>query len=350
MIPRLEICFPLVHQRLFVWGKPFEPSEDEYLLNHSRSCIMLALQAAGLPAEAKVGVMVYNCHTVMNAVEQAGFKPVFLDVNENLTLDIVDLRRKAYNLSAIVVTHLFGILNDVERIKDEFPNLVIIEDCAHAYGIGNIFGDFATFSIGQGKLPSIGDGGILKVLNVKYNATVKSLYCSLPGYTKIQKTKLFISICAKSLMHSRYIYGWLTFYLKKIRKIPSGREVIIQKKMCDGISAIFAKEKENVIRLIELRKKNAQCLISSLPEGVDTYLLGTNAFMLVLLCDNPQKIQTYYRNKGIDTDTHFAHSLQWAKEFGYSSGSCPNAEKLRDRILVLPTYYNIVSLNNSYHN
>lgn len=344
MIPRIEISFPFNHQRLFLSGKPYEPLENEFLLNHSRSCIMLALQSAGLPADAKVGVMVYNCHTVMNAIEQAGFKPVFLDVNENLTLDIEDLHRKADGMSAIVVTHLFGILNDVEKIKNDFPNMVIVEDCAHAYGIKKIYGDFATFSIGQGKLPSIGDGGILKVLNNKYIDTVKMFYDSLPEYSIIQSAKLFISLFAKSLMHSKCIYGWLTLKLKRMRKVPSGREMITQKKICKGISAVYAKEKENVSQLIESRKRNAQRMIASFPEGVKSYLIGTNAFMLVLLCNTPKQIQSYYSKKGIDSDTHFAHSLQWAKEFGYVNGSCPKAEKLCNDLLVVPTYYDVTSI------
>ena len=344
MIPRIEASFPFSHQRLFLRGKHYEPSGNEFLLNHSRSCILLALQSAELPADAKVGVMAYNCHTVFNAVEQAGCIPVFLDVTENLTLDFEALKQKASTMSALVMTHLFGIINDVQRIKSAFPNLIIIEDCAHANGIEQLYGDFATFSIGQGKLPSIGDGGILKVLNNKYLDTVKTFYGSLPEYSKIQSTKLFISLFAKSLMHSKCIYGWLTLKLKRMRKVQSGREMITQKKMCKGISAVYAKEKENISQLIESRKRNAQRLIASLPEGVNSYLIGKNAFMLVLLCNNPKQIQTYYSKKGIDTDTHFAHSLQWAKEFGYVPSTCPKAEKLCNEMLVLPTYYDVASI------
>ena len=337
MIPRLDIHFSFCQQLQFLFGKPYSPADDTYLLNHSRTAILLALKASGLPQRSGVGVMAYNCHTVFNAVEQAGCTPVFLDVTENLTLDFEDLKHKASTMSALVVTHLFGIVNDVQQIKSAFPNLIIIEDCAHAYGIEQLYGDFATFSIGQGKLPSIGDGGILKVLNDKYNDAVQRLYSSLPKYSKIQSAKLFFSLFSKSLMHSRCIYGWLTLKLKQMRKVPSGRELITQKKMCKGISAIYAKEKSGITRLIESKKRNAQHLTASLPEGVNSYFIGTNAFMLVLLCDSPKQIQAYYRKKGIDTDTHFAHSLQWAKEFGYVDGSCPKAEKLRNELLVVPT-------------
>lgn len=341
MIPRLDISFPLRYQRIFLERNSFEPSKDEFLLNHSRSCILLALKSIGLSAGTGVGVMVYNCHTVMNAVEQAGFKPVFLDVTDSLTLDFEDLQRKEDRISAVVVTHLFGIVNDVRKIRERYPDLVIIEDCAHAYGIENLYGDFATFSIGQGKLPSIGDGGILKVLNDKYKDAVNRYYSTLPNYNIIQSTKLFLMLWLKSLMHSRCIYGWLTLPFKKMRGIPSGREIIAPKKMCKCIASIYAKERDAVPKIIESRKRNAQLQIDFFPKEISSYLMGMNAFMLVVFCDKPKLVQSYYRKKGIDSDTHFAHSFQWATEFGYKQGDCPNAEKICKEILVLPTYCDI---------
>ena len=169
MIPRLDIRFPLRKQLLFAKGKPCFPEEDSYFLDHGRSAILLALRAAGLSAGAGVGVMAYNCHTVMHVVAHAGFTPVFLDVTDALTLDLEDLKQKASSMSALIVTHLFGVVSDVRQIRALFPNLIVIEDCAHAYGIDSLYGDFAAFSLGQGKLPSIGDGGILRVLNSRYH-------------------------------------------------------------------------------------------------------------------------------------------------------------------------------------
>ena len=163
MKPRIQISFPFACQRAFCFGKPYQPSEDEFLLDHARSGILLALQALHLPAGSGVGVMVYNCHTVFNAVSQAGCTPVFLDVRDDLTLDLDDLRSKRTRMNALIVSHLFGILNPVSLIREEFPDLVVIEDCAHAYGLKDLTGDVSVFSIGQGKLPSIGDGGILIV-------------------------------------------------------------------------------------------------------------------------------------------------------------------------------------------
>jgi dTDP-4-amino-4,6-dideoxygalactose transaminase len=314
MIPRLQIEFPLRYQKEFWFGKPYAPAENEFLLNHARSGILLALKAAELPANTSVGVMVYNCHTVANAVEQAGLKPVFIDVTDDLKLDFEDFKRKANDISAIVVTHLFGKINDVGAIKQMYPDILVIEDCAHAYGLNSFHGDFAVFSIGQGKHPSIGDGGILKMLNNKYLQNIKIDYEKLPDYSWYQKTRLFVKLLGMAILNNRMVYGWLTLPMKRKRAVKSGRSPVIPMKMCRGISNIYSAEKDKVV-----------------PRDV---------FMQVLYCENPKVEQELYRKKGIDTDTHFANSIIWAKEFGYSLGQCPNAEKLVCHLLMIPTYFN----------
>lgn len=314
MIPRLQIEFPLRYQKEFWFGKPYSPAENEFLLNHARCGILLALKAAGLPENAGVGVMVYNCHTVANAVEQAGLRPVFIDVTDDLKLDFEDFKRKANDMSAIVVTHLFGKINDVEAIRKAYPGMLIIEDCAHAYGLNSFHGDFAVFSIGQGKHPSIGDGGILKVLNDKYLQKIKTDYENLPDYSFYRKTRLFVKLLGMAILNNRMIYVWLTLPLKRKRAVKSGRSHIIPLKMCRGICNIVSAEKDKVV--------------------------PRDAFMQVLYCENPKVEQELYRKKGIDTDTHFANSINWAKEFGYIQGQCPNAEKLVSHLLMVPTYFN----------
>ena len=114
-------------------------------------------------------------------------------------------------------------------------------------------------------------------------------------------------------MHTRLLYGLITLPLKHKRKISSGKEAITPMKMCRGISNIYSFEKEK----IKMR----------------------SPFMLVLHCNNPKEEQIRYRKKGIDTDTHFANSLQWANEFGYIQGQCPNSEKLINHLLMVPTYF-----------
>ena len=341
MKPRLEIRFPLKGQWSFWTGKPYEPSQGEFLLNHARSGIMLALQALALPAGSKVGVMAYNCHTVFNAVRQAGYQPVFLDVTDTLVLDKDDLVRKRESLRALVVTHLFGILNDVDFIRKKYPDLPVIEDCAHAYGLDQISGDFAVFSIGQGKLPSLGDGGILFVKNRKYDETIVRLYSDLPAYSWLGRLKQSLVMWIKSLSYIPFVYSSVTRIIKSRRKPFSGVEDVVPRKMSKGIRALYSMALNTIPGEIAKRKKKwseVSAFLCGLP-GVNRVLgASVNGFMAIVECEDVNLVKMRMQQQEIETETHFGHCIDWAKAFGYEEGSCPRTEFLVRHLLMVPTY------------
>lgn len=340
MKPRLQIHFSLAQQWAFLFGESYEPKRNEFSLNHARSGILLALNALNLPLGSKVGVLAYNCHTVFNAITQAGFQCVFVDVTDRLRIDGEDLRRKAAGLQVLIITHLFGIRNDVQALREEYPELVIIEDCAHAYGNRSLYGDFAVFSCGQGKMPSLGDGGFLIVLNEKYLARTSHLYSNLPGYGILSSAKLFFSLLAKSWMYSPVIYSLITKPLKERRPLVSCREKIVPRKMSRGILSLYNKAKTQEDAILENRCANAQVLAESIQNHpmVQSVFFGDNAFMLIAHCPDPSKLKTYLEQGGTESATHFAHCIEWAEEFGYERGLCPKAEYLVNHILMIPTY------------
>ena len=340
MIPRLEIHFTLAQQYAFFFGHPFDCPKNMFLLNHARSGILLALQALHLPSGSKVGVMTYNCHTVFNAIAQSGNRPVFIDVSDSMTVDMRDLERKAEGLSALVVTHLFGVLNDVREIKRRHPGLPIIEDCAHAYGLDDLVGEFAVFSIGQGKLPSLGDGGLLVVNDHGFQEDVASLYQRLPRYGLFGEAKLFFSLWIKSLLYRPGIYSMITSRLKQSRKVSTGIEVISPKKMSRGIQSMLDKEIASVNGIIQDRKQRALTLAGRIQRlsGTRSVQYGSNAFMLVVHCEYPKALSDYFREEGLETETHFKLCLEWAKSFGYIQGMCPGVEYLIYHLLMIPTY------------
>lgn len=342
MKSRLDIHFTLRQQLLFWSGDRYLPGEREFLINHARSGILLALRALKLPPGSSVGVMTYNCHTVFNAIRQAGLNPVFIDVTEDLKIDIQDLINKRERISALIITHLFGIENNIESIQDAFPGLPIIEDCAHSYGRKKLYGDFTVFSLGQGKLPSIGDGGILFVNNVYYLDRIKSIYNSIPDYSFGQTFALFAALVVRSILYKPFVYSCITEPIKRRRKISNGVEAITPKRMCKGVSSVYLSEKKRIDQYIIGKRAKADEISEELKTNKDINMLlplGVNAFMLVVRCDNPVHIKKLFRTKGIEVDTHFAHCIDWATCFGYKKGSCPRAELLTRQLIMIPTHY-----------
>ena len=341
MKPRLEIRFPLKSQWTFWMGKPYEPVQGEFLLNHARSGILLALLALDLPVGSGVGVMAYNCHTVFDAVRQAGYHPVFLDVTEALVLDLDDLAKKRGAVKALVVTHLFGIVNDMDTIRTTYPDLFIIEDCAHAYGLDRISGDFAVFSIGQGKLPSLGDGGILFTLNPKYGEKITRLYSELPSYSCLRMLGQSLVMWIKSLSYTPFVYSLVTRFIKSRRKPFFEVENFAPRRMSKGIRALYNRALTMLPDDIAKRKKRRDeidAILCGLP-GVNRVLKGSiNGFMTIADCKVVNSIKTHMQHQGFETATHFEHCIDWAKAFGYEDGCCPRTEHLVHHLLMAPTY------------
>lgn len=334
MIPRLDIQFPLKRQWQFWLGRQYEPQEGEYLLNHARTGIVMALRAT-LPDGGRVGVVAYNCHTVANAVVNAGCTPVFVDVTEELKIDVESI---PINLDAIVVTNLFGIQNDIEAIRKHLPNAIIIVDNAHGYGLP-AEGDFTVYSINQGKFPALGEGGILTVNGdrLKVEGKIDDLYKTLPKYSILAQSKLFVQMWVKAVAYSEICY-WFVRRLKKNAN-PKVHEQVVLKQMAPGIRRLYRAWLPYADKAIANQRMNAEKMSEEVVNGLmDEWLVGENAFMAVARCKNPEELKKWYAKRGVETETHFKHAIDWAKEFGYIPGSCPNSERLIKELLMIPTY------------
>ncbi len=336
MIPRLQIGFSLKQQRTFLFGKEFISQNGEYLLNHARSGIVMALRAA-LPKGGRVGVVAYNCHTVANAVIEAGCTPVFVDVTEDLHMDVQHLA--AQQLDAIVVTNLFGIRNDIAAIQAVQPNAIIIVDNAHGYGLP-AEGDFTVYSINQGKFPALGEGGILVVNNVLYQDAIQQQYTSLPNYSKSQELKLFMVMLVKAWVHIPWIYALVTRRMKAHRGKVACRENVVLRKMAKGVSRIYQQSLPTIGEQIQQQRANAQQVTDKLLHErlAEQVWYGDNAFMLVARTKDTMTLSKYLAAHGVESATHFARAIEWAKEFGYTEGQCPVAERLTRELIMIPTY------------
>jgi len=144
-----------------------------------RNCIAVASGTAALELAIKALALPQNSVILMTAnaggysaiaARNAGFKSKYVDVDEFGLLDLGDLARNLKGASAIVITHLYGQVCDMNALL-EFAsknNLKVIEDCAQAVGskfnsipVGS-FGDISAFSFyPTANLGGIGDSGAI---------------------------------------------------------------------------------------------------------------------------------------------------------------------------------------------
>src|SRR5438132_3683222 len=127
----------------------FLPGIGECIPTRSaRSAIVAAIKAVGLSAGARVGVPLYCCSVVFKAIEAAGCKPRFIDVErDTFCLSATDLNAKKSQIDAVIGVHMYGNVCDVPRLQATVPGIPVIEDCA--LSLGSKLGDQMTGSLGD---------------------------------------------------------------------------------------------------------------------------------------------------------------------------------------------------------
>ncbi len=144
-----------------------------FLLAKGRVALYAGLQAMNLGRGAKVVLPGYTCMVVPAAVQYAGLRPVYIDIDPwtyNLDPDLLEGFPDS-GAAAVIVQHTYGIPAEMAAIRPlaRSRGMALIEDCCHLFGTriegqrAGTFGAFA-FMSGQWNKPfSTGLGGMLLV-------------------------------------------------------------------------------------------------------------------------------------------------------------------------------------------
>jgi perosamine synthetase len=324
------------------------PNAKVYYTNHARTGLRILLNSFDLSENSKVGVLVYNCLTVFESINLAGFIPVFIESTNNYKIDVEDLRRKEEKIDALIVTHLFGIPSEIETIKSIMGKKPIIEDCAHAFlnkkngkYLGS-FGDGSIFSFGHAKFPAAAEGGIVIINNHKIESDFQKMFNKLKDENIfIQLTNVFKALLSTILMN-KYIYGIFTYKLKQNvgDKVDlNNKYVFHERKVNKGFLKVFKKRLSRIQKLKTTQNKNSINILNSI-EDVKSNSNQANFMIPVKSKDSRALISVAFDN-GIEFGQHFKKSILWAQNYGYRVNDCKNTENLIDKTVTVPCYYRL---------
>ena len=87
----------------------------------------------------KVLVPATTWMTNVAPIFQSGLKPIFCDINlKNFSFDEEQLKYIATqhpDIKAVFITHLIGLSSNVEKVREIFPNALILEDVCESHGV-----------------------------------------------------------------------------------------------------------------------------------------------------------------------------------------------------------------------
>jgi dTDP-4-amino-4,6-dideoxygalactose transaminase len=130
-----------------------------------------ALRAAGVRPGDKVLSNAFTLAPVPGAIFAVGGQPVFVEVTQDLTIDLGDLEAKigASGARVLLLSHMRGHICDMDRLMEisRAAGVQVIEDCAHTMGAwwGEVasgrHGVFGCYSTQTYKHMNSGEGGLL---------------------------------------------------------------------------------------------------------------------------------------------------------------------------------------------
>lgn len=276
-----------------------------------------------------------------NAVLQAGFTPVFVDIDRRtLNIDPRKIEEKiTVRTKAIMPVHLMGKPAEMDTINAiaKRHGLFVIEDAAEAHGAtykgrnAGSLGDLGAFSLYVAHIVTTIEGGIVTTNRTDFAEILRSLR-SHGRACKCESCVLnrSSSYCSKRFSQSdatdiRFIFERIGFSAKM-----NELEAAIGIGNLDIYEDILSRRRSNLYYLIEQCKRFSRWLVSIDKESHEE--IGPHAFPLVIQEDSPfsrnQLVERFEKN-GIDTRSLFSSmptQCPGFKYLGHTLGDFPNAE------------------------
>ncbi len=334
--------------------------------NSGRTSLYAILKSLELPAGAKVGVPLFCCSVVFNAICQAGLIPCFLDSNmDDCNVSVEDLRRKRADLAAIIAVHMFGNPCDMDAIVATAGVLPVIEDCAQsifsAYK-GKLTGLLSTasfFSFRCGKYISAGEGSAILCREPGLQEKIEQIVSMFASPSAPEMLIDSFLTFVKAALYNRPWYGLLGYPIgmrldKKLNlTAKDGFETgKIASSHLALVNARFAHFQEN----INIQREHARVLLNSVVPG-DFVLPAerngclSNWYQFALRFPSMRQrdaMAAYLFDRGIDSAKYLDTIVEEAcSNYGYA-GDCPTAELLSKTILLVPIHYTLSTRDIEY--
>ncbi|MBV9349636.1 MAG: aminotransferase class I/II-fold pyridoxal phosphate-dependent enzyme [Patescibacteria group bacterium] len=340
-------------------------------VDSGRTALYTLLKAFGISEGDEVIVQAYTCVAVPDPVLWVGAKPVYVDCDNDLTLDVGDLQKKITAATkVIVVQHTFGMPARMREILAvaKARGIFVIEDCAHSLGatfagapLGSL-ADAAFFSFGRDKCISSVFGGAIATSSLEVYEKVLAVARSYPLPSPIWVTRQLLHPPILALSKATYnTFGIGRFILAAARRLHIISKAVEPKELrgkrpsftkhafSPALAALALNQFRKLSEYTRHRQACAETYAEKLQgmQGIELPARNDGRVYLryTVFVEDPSKYRGKARAQGIElgdwyNDVLAPSGVRYA-EVGYNQGSCPNAERLAERSLNLPTHIGI---------
>ncbi|MGZ4370959.1 MAG: DegT/DnrJ/EryC1/StrS family aminotransferase [Gaiellaceae bacterium] len=288
--------------------------------------LRLGLLAGGVQTGDEVIVPALTFVATLEAVTQAGARPVIVDVREDdATIDPFAVEAAiGERTTAVVPVHLYGQLADMRRLEEVTRTRAVqlVEDACQAHGAsaGGVRpgerGRVAAFSFYPGKnLGAFGDGGAI----ITDDEALADRASALREHGQLAK-----------YVHG--VEGW-TARLDSIQALVLLRKLPLLDAWNESRRAVAARYVEELEGVGDLK------LPGTAPEAEPVWHL------FVVQTESPESLSRFLADRGVQTARHYPDAVHLTPAYrwlGYSEGDFPVAERRAAKSLSLPIFPGMV--------
>jgi dTDP-4-amino-4,6-dideoxygalactose transaminase len=310
-----------------------EDFESEFAAFHGRLCCLgvnsgtdaltIGLRLLNLEPGSLVITTPFSWIASSTCLLLAGLKPLFVDIDDNLQIDLdrVDevLTASSGEIKAVLVPHLHGNVTSLTRLADLRlrHGVKIIEDCAQGFcardSDGNLagsVGDIAAFSFNPMKvLGALGDAGAVLFDNKDFIERARSLrHSGLIGTQGLAQE--FATNCRIDALQASFLRVRLKYFDEKVRR---------RREICD------------------LYNTGLSDYVRPITEHSDR----SNHYCYQTVCEKRDELASFLLSQDIEARIRHDFLIPDHPIFGDFPGSCPNARHLVTRTLCLPMHHQL---------
>ena len=332
-----------------------------FLFGSGSEAIYAILKAYNRPGP--VLIPAYNCIVVPEAIQFAGYTPIFVDIDrQSLSMTAESVKKVITpDVQAIFLTHIFGIPCEIKEILNVVheQDILIVEDAAPALGaeyhgqfVGS-FGDSAIISFQSTKVIAGEVGGALIVNNDELASKVRDLQLE----AKIPESSwgLFIKALARKIVTNRNVYSAAQYSYRTMRGEQMFEVVTPQIKMppdyfthCPNFAgALVLMQMDNLDWNLSRRRKIANIYQNELSECASLMLpmipkdCSPSWIQFPILTKYKWELYKFMQQNQIDLTWTYRYSC--ADSYGYDN--CTEASNAAKTLLGLPTYPSLTDLD-----
>jgi len=308
----------------------------------------------GFSGRNTVIIPAYTADTVYLPIKQAGCSVKFCDMSlKSFNMDLEHLEKLIDdNTLAVVGVHLFGIPEDMDRIKNMIKgrDIYLIDDFCQAFGsryknrpVGTL-GDASVLSFGKGKNLTTVDGGALFTSNSEINAKIADIYSNMEKSGVLTELKYVIKIFGLSVLTKPILYGIARKIFSGQREVPAPDAIEpkklsnIQKRMGSGL----IKKKEDIFEYRhfwgqELYEGLSDIKGIILPDITNKYVVWNRFPVLIEDKEKREKLRDLMLKNGIECNFLYGRPVYDNYGIEINVFEYKNAEYMAKHLITLPT-------------